>query len=106
MSVGVGIVGLGVGAGYALDAASKKSQYQEHQVNGACIDDQVRYDQQGCRQRRYLSRTVGSVAGGVLGAAGVVLWLTAPNDDSAGRAIALVPMAGQQGIGAAVSGGW
>jgi hypothetical protein len=106
VSGGLGLVGLGVGTALGLDAGSKKSQYEQHQVNGRCIDEQcVTVSKEALTSA--MASTIGFVAGGVLASAGVVLWLVAPARDVEGRTVAIAPMTGvQSGIGAGVSGSW
>ena len=74
---GVGIVGLGVGALYGLMAKSKKSDSDSHCFAGDVCDADglvLRHEASG----RADVATVGFIAGGVLVAAGVVLYLVAP----------------------------
>lgn len=105
VSGSVGLVGLGVGTTFGLVASSKKSDYQQHEANGHCIDAQCASISKDAVSAATLS-TIGFVAGGVLAAAGVVLWLTAPSNRTEGRSAAIAPMAGPQGLGAGVSGSW
>jgi hypothetical protein len=102
VSGGLGIVGLGVGTAFGLEASSKKSQYEQHQINGRCIDEQCVTISKDAASAGNVS-TVAFVAGGVLAAAGVALWLTAPGKVSEGAAVAIVPMAG---AGVGLSGSW
>ncbi len=74
---GVGIVGLGVGAVYGLMAKSKKSDSDAHCFAGDVCDSDglvLRHEAGG----RADVATVGFIAGGVLVAAGVVIYLVAP----------------------------
>lgn len=74
---GVGIVGLGVGAVYGLMAKSKKSDSDSHCFAGDVCDADglvLRHQASG----RADVATVGFIAGGVLVAAGVVIYLVAP----------------------------
>ena len=102
VSGGLGVVGLGVGTALGLDASSKKSGYQGEQVGGRCVTEAcVTTSQQAVSAAN--ASTIAFVAGGVLVAAGAVLWVTAPRDE---HTLALVPIAGPQGMGAGVSGAW
>jgi hypothetical protein len=105
VSGGAAIVALGIGTGFGVDAISKKSQYQQHQVNGRCIDEQcVTLSTEAVSAAA--GSTVSFVIGGVLVAAGAVLWFTAPGGDAEGRKVAIVPMAGPRNVGAALTGSW
>jgi hypothetical protein len=106
VSGGLGVVGLGIGTAFGLDASSKKSQYQQHEAGGHCIDPQCATISQSALSSATVS-TIGFVAGGVLVAAGAVLWLTAPTgpaQDAQGGGIAIVTTAGPQGVHAGISG--
>jgi hypothetical protein len=105
VSGGAGLVALAVGTGFGFDAISKKSDYQQHQVNGQCIDEQcVTLSTEAVNAAT--ASTIGFVVGGLLAATGVVLWLTAPGKDAEGHAVAIEPLAGAQGAGAGLSGSW
>ena len=105
VSGGAAIVALGIGTGFGVDAISKKSQYQQHQVNGQCIDEQcVTLSTQAVSAAA--GSTVGFVLGGVFVAAGAVLWFTAPGADADGPKVAIMPVAGPEGAGAVLSGSW
>jgi len=100
-----GLAGLGVGTGFGLDASSKKSQYQRHQVNGRCVDEQCVTISQQAVSSATIS-TVGFAAGGALAATAVFLWLAIPARDAEGRAAGLAPMLGPQTAGLRLSGSW
>jgi len=102
VSGGLGLVGLGIGSAFGLDAASKKSQYQGDEVNGRCVTEACVTTSKDAESAATVS-TIAFLAGGVLAAAGAVVWVTAPRDE---RTLAIVPMAGPQGMGAGVSGTW
>jgi hypothetical protein len=105
VSGGAAIVALGIGTGFGVDAISKKSQYQQHQVNGRCIDEQcVTLSTEAVSAAA--GSTVSFVIGGVLVAAGAVLWFTAPGADAEGPKVAIMPMVGPEGAGAVFSGSW
>jgi hypothetical protein len=102
---GLGFVGLGVGTAFGLEASTKKSHYQQHQVGGRCIDEQCVTISESAASAGNVS-TISFVAGGVLAAAGLALWFTAPARGSEGSALAAVPVVGVQSLGAAFSGSW
>lgn len=102
---GLGLTGLGVGTAFGLDAASKKSGYQQLQVGGRCTSEACVTLSKDAVGAATLS-TVGFLAGGTLAATGLVLWLVAPGRDAEGRAVALVPVAGPGSAGAGLAGSW
>jgi serine/threonine-protein kinase len=105
VSGGAAIVALGIGTGLGVDAISKKSQYQQHQVNGRCSDEQcVTLSTEAVSAAA--GSTVSFVLGAALVAAGAVLWFTAPGGDAEGRKVAIVPMAGPRNVGAGLTGSW
>jgi hypothetical protein len=105
VSGGLGIVGIGFGTAFGLDANSKKASYQQHEANGRCVDAQCATISQGALTSATIS-TVAFIAGGALVAAGAVLWLTAPAgaEQHAEGSVAVVPVAGPSAWGAGVSG--
>ncbi len=100
---GVGVVGLGVGGFFGLRAMSKKKDADEHCDGSACRDQagvDLRHD---ARSAGTIS-TIAFVAGGVATAAGVVLYLTAPQP---GRARArLMPRLGVGFAGVGAEASW
>lgn len=104
VTAAAGVVGLGVGTVFGLSAKSKKSDYEQHQgPDGRCVDAECAALSEDALGAARLS-TIGFVAGGVLAAAGAVLWLTAPSNTGDGTSVALVPSAGAAGVGANVLG--
>jgi hypothetical protein len=103
VSGGLGIVGVGIGTGFGLDASSKKSAYQQHQADGRCTDAECATLSQQALTSATAS-TIAFAAGGALLAAGAVLWLTAPGQSAEGRGVAIVPIVGPRASGAALSG--
>lgn len=89
-----GIVALGVGTVFGLVSISKKSAASKNHCDASNVcDDQgltLRHD--AIKAGNFSS--VGFVAGGVLAAAGVILWFTAPSRHQAVRGSAVVPRAG------------
>lgn len=89
---GAGVVGLGVGTVFGLVALSKKSAAQTA-CPDRCATSTGVTDWNDARSAGNLS-TVGFVAGGVLVAAGVVLWLATPparGEAGAGVAVGIAP---------------
>ncbi len=95
---GVGVIGLGIGAGFGL---ASKAKHDDADTNGHCIGD--RCDAEGIDLRHQAVTngtisTVAFVAGGVLVAGGLVLFLTAPKSERASTAararIQAAPMVG------------
>jgi serine/threonine-protein kinase len=105
---GLGVVGLGIGAVFGLDANSKKLAYEQHQANGRCIDEQcVTLSKDAAASA--LASTIAFAVGGALVTVGAVLWLTAPTSrrrDAEGRGVALAPMADSQSAGVGILGSW
>ncbi len=102
VSGGLGLVGLGLGAAFGLDANAKKSDYQQREAGGRCDAECVSLSKDAVGEAT--ASTIAFVAGGALVAAGAVLWLTAPSGGVEARGVAIVPMAGPRGMGAGVSG--
>jgi hypothetical protein len=78
-ALGVGIIGLGVGTGFAIAAASKQSTVDE-----LCGGDECpagAQDEQDALDRDRAVSTIGFVAGGVLTAAGIVLLIVTSSSD-------------------------
>ena len=105
VSGGLGVVGLGLGTGFGLDASEKKSQYEAQMTGGRCGDQACAATSKNAVNSADAS-TVAFVVGGALVAAGVVLWIAAPGHDAKEHAVAVTPIAGPQGMGASVSGSW
>src|SRR5208283_377998 len=80
VSGGLGLVGLGVGTAFGLEASSKKSQYQGEQVDGRCVTEACVTTSKDAVSAATAS-TVAFLAGGALAAAGALVWVTAPRDE-------------------------
>lgn len=100
---GVGVVGIGVGTVFGLRMLSKKSDYKKHlDATGHCVDA----DCASLSHDAYAAgnvATVGWIAGGVLVAAGAVLWLTAPTDE---HQVGVVPEVGASTAKLSLGGTW
>jgi serine/threonine-protein kinase len=98
---GVGIVGLGLGAGFGLAALSFKSAHCDS--SGTCDPgtSQTAYD-------RGTVSTVGFVAGGVLLGLGVTLFLVAPSGgtEHPAASVTVGPMVGSSAGGLRLGGTW
>jgi hypothetical protein len=104
----VGVVGVGVGAGFGIDTFMKQGDSDDHCVETACDQDGV-----DLRDQAQTSATISTVAFAVgLGAltTGVILLLTAGGDDeeeaTVGRELQLAPMFGEDGAGLGLRGAW
>jgi serine/threonine-protein kinase len=106
VSAGVGVVALGIGGAFGAQMLSKKSDYQSHQGSaGQCLDAQCASSSSAAISDGNVA-TVGFIAGGVLVAAGAVLWLTSPRSASKPTAAAIVPVAGPRVAGVGIEGSW
>lgn len=105
-TAGIGVVGLGVGTVFAVVAKSKFDS-SNAQPNG-CVNNLC---PKAAAQTRDDARSAGNiatvfvVAGGVLTAAGVTIWLVAPQDRSS-KSAALAPAVGSNAAGLTVQGAW
>jgi serine/threonine-protein kinase len=99
---GVGVVGLGVGSFFGVRAISRNSDAENHCPKGTlCQDDAgVSLTNQALKDAR--TSNIFFVAGGVLAATGVVLFLT--GGSSRQEHVALVPVLGPNTAAAGVSG--
>ncbi|MGH7279899.1 MAG: tetratricopeptide repeat protein, partial [Polyangiaceae bacterium] len=80
---GVGIVGLGLGVGFGLDAMSAKSDGQDQEKAQPCSNPTSAacgaiHDTQDHANRSALISNIGFIGGGALLAGGIVWWLVAP----------------------------
>ncbi len=96
---GLGVVGLGVGTFFGLKALSKSDEEQELcETDAACPEEDretVLELNQDARDAATLSN-IGFIAGGVLAAGGLVLYLTAPDDEDAARLVVTPTVGGAQ----------
>src|SRR5262249_12369116 len=102
VSGGLGVVGVGVGTAFMLDANAKKSDYRAQEVGGQCDARCVATSKDAVAAAGVA--TIGFVAGGVLVATGAVLWLTAPSATPERRGVALAPSVSSHVLGASLSG--
>jgi tetratricopeptide (TPR) repeat protein len=105
---GLGLIGVGAGAYFALDAKSKDERALDYCSGTSCSDQRgVDLTNQSRDAARYSA--IAFVAGGVGVATGLVLVLTAPTgDDKAGSAASLElhPDVGHNLLGVRVGGAW
>ena len=98
--MGAGVVGLGVGAVTGILAIGKHSTLSNECTNGTCgagaQNDLDSYHSMGTIS------TIGFVAGGVLAAGGLVIFLTAPHAASSAptTGLRLTPFVGPGSVGA------
>ncbi len=103
---GVGVIGLGVGTYFGFRAMAKQDEYEEHRgADGRCLDMECQTSSEDAHAAGNLS-TVGFVAGGALVAAGVVLWLTAPEGDPATMSARIGAAASPRMAGIEMRGTW
>jgi hypothetical protein len=100
---GVGIVGIGVGSVFGVIAMSKNNSTSGH-CNGSVCDAPTIATLGDARTDATVS-TVGFVAGGVLLAAGAVLYLTAPKG-APSTGLVVSPGAAGSFAGLTLQGGW
>jgi len=106
VAAGAGIVTLGVGTYFGIEAKSKNDQ--SNNPGGGCVQDncppaaaQTRRDAISAGN----TSTVLFVAGGVLAAGGIVLWLVAPSSNG-GSGVSVAPVALGAGGGVTLAGRW
>lgn len=109
-AVGLGFVGMGLGAGFGVDALGKTSAAKDHCFGGTPLrcDAEGQSLYSGARTSA-LTSDIGLIAGGVLLAGGAALWLTSPpgsgappKDTTKPGVIALTPGIG----GVSLHGRW
>ncbi len=101
VGMGVGVVGLAVGAVTGGLAIGKHSTLTTECPNGTCTSDAATSDLSSYHSLALVS-TIGFIAGGVLAAGGLVIFLTAPHGQSAGPAmgVRITPFVGPGSLGA------
>jgi hypothetical protein len=104
VAAGAGIVTLGVGTYFGIEAKSKNDQSNNSGCNGdSCTGTaaQTRRDAISAGN----TSTVLFVAGGVLAAGGIVLWLVAPSSEGS-SGVSVTPVALGAGGGLTLAGRW
>jgi hypothetical protein len=85
---GVGIVGLGLGVGFALDSNSKRTSFDN--ANCATVGSQNCADIRSSGTTASTIAYVGYIGGGALLAGGIVWWLLAPRTKT--ETVGITPM--------------
>jgi len=98
-----GLVGIGIGAGFGINAKSKNDEALTHCPETPQCNDQTGVDLTHDAQASATASTVAFIAGGVVLATGVVLFLVAPHPSRAVTA-RIAPILGP-GVGGAAIGG-
>ncbi len=101
---GAGLIGIGLGTVFALDASSKWSSVTAKCPDRVCPDNAARDDvgsTKDAASRSATFGTIGLVAGGALLVGGAVLFFTAPKGSSE-QAVRLAPMVGREVAGITV----
>jgi hypothetical protein len=104
VTAGLGLVGIGVGSYFGIEA---KSKYDESNNAGCDAKNNCPPAAATIRDQAISAgnaSTVAFIAGGALLAGGVVLWLVAPSRKTA--TVGFSPMGWPRGGGLALSGGW
>jgi len=102
VAAGVGIVGVGVGTYFGIDAISKNNtSNQTGCSNNVCT--QGAYDTREDAKSAATASTIAFVVGGALAAGGITLWLLGPKGDAAAQ---VTPVALAGGGGLTVNGVW
>jgi hypothetical protein len=101
---GAGVAALGVGAYFGVDARSKNDESYAQGCNGDECPAKAAATRRDALSAANAS-TVCVVAGGVLVAAGVALWIVAPSHARPNR-VGVVPVALGPGGGVAIEGAW
>jgi hypothetical protein len=101
---GVGIVGLGLGIGWAAFASSDQSKEKSNCSASVCTNQPQAVADYNAAQKNATGATIGILAGAALIAGGVVLWVTAPSQASGTVAWGVAPAILPSGGGLAVGG--
>lgn len=99
---GIGVVGLGVGSFFGVRAISRNSDAETHCKNGNLCEDQAGIDLTNRALKDARTSNIFFVAGGVLAATGVVLFLTGGSSNQ--EHVALTPVLGPNTAAASFSG--
>jgi hypothetical protein len=107
VTAGVGAIGLGIGTYFGLDAISKNNTSNSSGCTGNACTASAYGTREDARSAATAS-TVMFVAGGMLAAGGVSLWLLAPRGETAGstRTVQVTPAVLATGGGLRVAGVW
>lgn len=99
---GVGLVGIGVGSYFGLQAASKNSDSKDHCDGNRCLPEGTTLRNDALDSAKY--STIAFAVGGALVAGGVLLYLTSNDGPSDSASIRTYPIVGPNGAGWAAGG--
>jgi serine/threonine-protein kinase len=102
VAAGVGIVGMGVGTYFGIDAISKNNTSNQTGCSSN-VCTQGAYDTREDAKSAATASTIAFVVGGVLAAGGITLWLLGPKGDTAAQ---VTPVALAGGGGLTLTGAW
>jgi hypothetical protein len=105
VAAGAGVVSIGLGGYFGVQALSKHSDYVAHCPNNVCDPTGIQLHDDAASDAT--AATIAMTAGAVLVAGGAVLWLTAPSTGRAsGTALRLQPAVGARSGGLSLEGAW
>lgn len=99
---GVGVAGVGVGAGFGLSSIGKRNESREHCVVDACDATGVDLRDEAIRNGNIA--TIATIAGGAAVAGGLILVLTAPKSTERSSKLRAAPSVGMNGAGFTLQG--
>jgi len=99
-----GVLGVGLGAYFGIDASSHWSSSQSECSSSNCPQHAQAVTDHDAAQSAATVSTIAFIAGGAALAAGAVLWLTAPSRHGSAGGMALVPTATPGGGGLSLKG--
>jgi hypothetical protein len=102
VGLGVGAVGVAIGAIFGMIAISKAGEATGDGCSGKTCPDQYGVHATTAAQRAATLADIGLIAGGAVAAASVVLLFTAPD----GRSVHVLPTVGRSSIGCALGADW
>lgn len=86
---GVGLVGLGVGAGFGVNSMAKRRESNDHCTGNLCNETGVGLRDDAIRSGNI--STIASIGGGVALVGGIILLVTAPSNERRQTATSVVP---------------
>jgi hypothetical protein len=103
---GAGVVGLGVGAAFGVDALSKKNARSANCNAQVTVCNQAGIDADSQGRSSATASTIAFAAGAVGVGAGVVLWLVSRKPDDTRTGAMVLPAVGSNGGGVVLQGVW
>jgi hypothetical protein len=100
---GVGVVGIVVGSAFGLTAISKNNNAKNDCANGVCSTPDAQKARDDARAAGNVS-TIAFVAGGVLAAAGVTLFVVGKRKNAETTGVSVAPAVGTTGCGVSLQG--